>query len=903
MKKFNLKNQLQFSSYLSDSRLLYFILTIFLLLPNAVDSSNSKDEFLFTQPYYESWAMEFSTNMYSIITSNKMIGMWLNPKTEGVQFSVVPDSKFVIIRKEVVGNFNFIRMEIRVNEMADQMDNTTWTIKATSFDLLKQTTCLIHVHVHDRNNLSPHFKKDEYRFELPENSPVGTTITTMEAYDRDREFRNRFFYYALAHDTNNFAIHPTSGRVVLSTPISYRVQSDHSVDIYAIDRGSGKNATTNLKVTILPVNKYKPSILVKKLAYSDTSTNQTLAVLECSDLDIGSNGKIQTPQITNDEALEFIKLLPGSTQGSFLINLRKHPTSLLNLPVIVSLADQGSPPLVTVKSFPLLLPVENAYIPIFNSSDPIRFRISEWSEPGTLIGSISAWIPFRSQVGWKIIEDEGIFEISKTSGLLWLKQPVDRETKDRYQLEVQAYNLDAVGHTSYHSNINVEIEIEDANDNDPQFVGLPYHVILSEDDSDLGVIFQVHAEDVDLGINGSVTYELVDDDGVPLTINHITGQISVSGPLDSDQRQAGRFFVRVRAQDSGLPYARSSDVIIVVEIRNINDNPPRFGVHYCDVTCPMSLVDEDLILVSLNPFDVDPVPGQRMSCGLLRENDFRFFRIRSGSCSLKINPRFRSHLEESRIFNVSIIASDSQLESNPLPVIIRFTGSQLKQKCPENNLQKQVQQVMGNPELTLRYNDVIMNTSSLPNRHQPEVFRKNQLQHVHVSESLSVDSEVFQVNIRDTDTQYNGLLWMTINNDQTNFKIDPLTGQVRLLQPLDRELQSTYQITVHVTDLGSKLRRLSNHVTIDVIVDDVNDNSPTFDADVYNFEIFENATNDVICGDVSADDADEGFNAKLKFWIHEADLKIIDYKFKIDPENGKIKLNGSLDRENRSSYR
>ncbi|TRZ09526.1 hypothetical protein HGM15179_017577 [Zosterops borbonicus] len=93
-------------------------------------------------------------------------------------------------------------------------------------------------------------------------------------------------------------------------------------------------------------------------------------------------------------------------------------------------------------------------------------------------------------------------------------------------------------------------------------------------------------------------------------------------------------------------------------------------------------------------------------------------------------------------------------------------------------------------------------------------------------ENNSQDTLVVTVSASDLDAGTNGeIVYSIIQNSEENlqkFKINPVTGQIRLEKPLDYEEKKTYEIDVQATDGGG----LSTHCKVEVQVKDVNDNAP-----------------------------------------------------------------------------
>lgn len=109
---------------------------------------------------------------------------------------------------------------------------------------------------------------------------------------------------------------------------------------------------------------------------------------------------------------------------------------------------------------------------------------------------------------------------------------------------------------------------------------------------------------------------------------------------------------------------------------------------------------------------------------------------------------------------------------------------------------------------------------------------------------------------------------------------------------LDREHISSYTLTIVAKDnRADSQNQKSNRTTVDIVIDDVNDNYPQFD----NFGIAtipENALVDDSVTTVSAQDADEGQNALLAYSL-ELGGNSSNF-FRIEPTTGTIFVNASL---------
>lgn len=124
------------------------------------------------------------------------------------------------------------------------------------------------------------------------------------------------------------------------------------------------------------------------------------------------------------------------------------------------------------------------------------------------------------------------------------------------------------------------------------------------------------------------------------------------------------------------------------------------------------------------------------------------------------------------------------------------------------------------------------------------------------------------------------------------FGIDPITGAIKTLGILDREILHSYYFEALATDDGG----LTGNVNVVVSVLDVNDYAPRFMQPSYTVSVHENTFIGGIFAYVTAVDLDEGTNAELLY------SKSPDEVFAIESYTGGIKLLKKLDRSVASSY-
>lgn len=162
---------------------------------------------------------------------------------------------------------------------------------------------------------------------------------------------------------------------------------------------------------------------------------------------------------------------------------------------------------------------------------------------------------------------------------------------------------------------------------------------------------------------------------------------------------------------------------------------------------------------------------------------------------------------------------------------------------------------------------------------------------LHIAESTPIDSVVYELKASD---RANPARKFSYHISGDTFRVDELTGEVRLVRPLDRERLAQHKVVVSVFDADDK-----NDVPVEtrrrtVYVDDVDDCWPTFMANTryslepavqvlrqpsglasgaqqpqvasYQVEVSElTALNTIVIGEIQVIDQDEGANAEIVF--------------------------------------
>ncbi|NXD72513.1 PCDC2 protein, partial [Eolophus roseicapillus] len=121
-----------------------------------------------------------------------------------------------------------------------------------------------------------------------------------------------------------------------------------------------------------------------------------------------------------------------------------------------------------------------------------------------------------------------------------------------------------------------------------------------------------------------------------------------------------------------------------------------------------------------------------------------------------------------------------------------------------------------------------------------------------------------------------------------------------LQQPLDREQSALEQLVLTAVDGGDPPKSGTAQISVRVV--DTNDNPPTFDRSTYTVSLLENALPGTLVVKLNASDPDEGSNGQVIYSFGSYTPQKVRQLFSVDPHSGEVRVNGTLDYEEASSY-
>ncbi|XP_042370304.1 protocadherin alpha-6-like, partial [Plectropomus leopardus] len=159
---------------------------------------------------------------------------------------------------------------------------------------------------------------------------------------------------------------------------------------------------------------------------------------------------------------------------------------------------------------------------------------------------------------------------------------------------------------------------------------------------------------------------------------------------------------------------------------------------------------------------------------------------------------------------------------------------------------------------------------------------------------------------RDPDAGINSIRTYTLTSNE-HFEVDIRQSDddkipfLVLKKSLDREQKDKHTLLVTAVDGGKPQR--SGTLNVSVIVLDSNDNRPTFNREIYQIEIQENAPIGTSIFRLTATDPDEGINSEIEYSLGKTLKKKVHEIVELDKLTGEVRIKGVVDFEENDVYK
>ncbi|XP_067127599.1 LOW QUALITY PROTEIN: protein dachsous-like [Centruroides vittatus] len=715
------------------------------------------------------------------------------------------------------------------------------------------------VTISDVNDNEPIFDQTFYNATVLESDKIGTCFLKVSATDPDCGV-NAMVNYTMGGGkrsvfSRDFTVQPVSGDLCIARALDHEIRNSYEIPIIATDRG-GLSTIAMIKVQIMDVNDNRPVFYPQEYNVSLHEGNSALSspvvVVAATDADSGIFGQITYDIVDGNEQRIF--RIDRNTGEIFVIRTLNSNPILHHL--TVSAKDGGKLASEIMAHVYVSVISSNQQPPIFEQSR-YSFSVREDAAPQMIVGTVVATTTDSraGMVRYAIYsgDPESYFSIDPLRGNIISKDRLDHEKHPFLLLNIQATS----GHPPTYGHTQVNITIWDVNDNAPHFDSMSLKISVPENAELDSPIYVAHAEDLDSNKNGEVHYQLVDNPDGAFSIGETSGTITLRNPLDYEVRK--HYVLILSATDSGLP-PLSSNMTLIVEVQDVNDNVPIFAKSQYKVNVLESLPANSQFL-EVVASDKDTGNNARLTYKLANIKDTEKFGIFPNSGFLYL----KEALDRETIdhYSLIILAVDN-----------------------------------GNPSLSATTTVLLQVLDA--NDNDPQFVEKKFV--FTVEENGDKGLHVGTLSAKDKDLGNNASLRYTLLNTNGSFQINPITGEIYTKTMLDREIKSKYELTAEVRDQGTPSR--FDQAAVEIQVLDVNDNAPVFIEPVENIiEVLEEQPEGTEVVQVLASDLDEGKNAAITFEIipgkDETDGSHI---FSIHKTTGKITTNKLLDHEKQQIF-
>ncbi|GAU98557.1 hypothetical protein RvY_09686-2 [Ramazzottius varieornatus] len=709
-----------------------------------------------------------------------------------------------------------------------------------------QATIPVEIHIVNGDHALPEFSQQVYYISIYEDSPVNTTAAQVKLTTSDAV---TFTIVPPGNHTKSFPFSiNTDGRIIVSDVLDADAYSEYNFVVAAALKDAPNYIThSHIKIKIIDDNDNAPMFVSDKFVVQapENYTGGVLRLLplQAFDADSGPNAEVR---------YELLVMVDGpfsvnQRTGWLTVDRKLDREAQAEYSLRVKASDAGTPS----HSSTTTIKVEVLDI----DDNPPRFpqsyyeaSIQEEYVPETPLVEVQAVDPDQSSVlSYSIIQGDPFHHFMITSrGEVFVIQPLDRETKDSYELTISATDGTDSARTK------LRVKVLDVNDNTPHCNKSSFREIIPENIEVGHVVLRMQAFDADA--QDTLDYSFVGDGARSFSMDRGTGLLRVKTTLDREV-QDKYALLGIAADHDGRSCTASVEIIVT----DVNDMAPKFAENVTVV------VPEDTPVNTL------------------------LHRIRTIDNDLGVN----------RVVRYSLLAADQNdpeavrlFAVEPNTGFLRLISNVDREKTARYDLRVRAKDA-GSPSLWSmgRVQVAVQNV-----RDDPPVFISEEYT-FNVAENLPTGTAIGSVAASSQDDAVNEDITygITDGNQLGFFVMDAKTGKITLNKSLDYEAQAQYLLSVQATESSDP--PLTGVTKVVVLVTDVNDNSPQWAQDLYVAKINEDTEvgNQVL--QVRAVDTDSAENAKVRYEVVNKSMP-----FDVEALTGWITVKSKLDRETIPSF-
>ncbi|KAJ8018810.1 Protocadherin Fat 4 [Holothuria leucospilota] len=532
------------------------------------------------------------------------------------------------------------------------------------------------------------------------------------------------------------------------------------------------------------------------------------------------------------------------------------------------------------------------------------------------------------------------FRINDTSGELFFNGSVDYDIGDMaYLLTISARDH---GSPPKEGTTTLNVTILDRNDNAPVFDGSLYTFSVREDVKSEYVVGNVTATDEDSGFYGTIDYNIIEGGGgvFYITTSKNVGFIRVGGGLDKETSPEDGYSLNITAQDRGSP-PESTTCLVNIAVIDVNDEKPVFDSDQDRKYSVSEGASRGFHVLTLHATDLDGnsnlsyqirdvMAEDEMGRKVVGEFSSQFS-CNENNGTISVNEELNR--EEVETFSLEVVVRDvnAETEDQTDTATVIITIEDINDSPPVfENITDDLSVVEGsangtivttkiratdpdkgsNGEVVYSLVDDAGGAFRIEKRTDSwfvevnyvylyEQYRKSP--HSYHSEecSIAVLEDVLRTNNIDR-----SLVKFELTRDRLISNIVKLEAQAKHARRkggnlrvhnealIDREKNDMLTVTVRASDRGFPV--IFTEMDVNIEIEDINDNAPSFERHPYDGTVRENSDIDTPICKVTAVDMDATFGV-LNYTIVFGNT---DSWFKINSTNGNISVaDNGIDRE------